>query len=180
MLNIILYMQNVIIVVLGITVIIIGVYVVMMFRKGKVNIVLPRTKFIAGEQIFGSIEIKVKQEIDCHQLKVFLIGWKLEPYRFSRNEHEKKLVEVFRNETILHESRHYFAGEIQYYEFKIDTPNIQSLGFQDTPLGLAVKEKEAGLLGRHEFMLWGVRAHLENKGVDVIGNQEISIDLGNK
>lgn len=162
---------------IGLVLAIVAGYYVVRFMRGSIKITMVRTSYNAGETITGSFELHTKKPIEGNKLTVSLIGTQVtKTYRDGKSRTRSH--EVYRNETVIEEAKHYPAEYRSTHEFEISTPNASAPNFASSPIFQGLATAMRMLSDRHTYLKWRVEARLDAKGVDLAASKKVTVNVG--
>lgn len=145
---------------------------------------MPKTVFDSREVVSGSFGLKTKKSISGNRLLASLVGYKI--VRERRNGEDKRTKrEIYRNDTLIEESKVYPSGYQSRYEFSIDAiqENKAENKFNKMINSELAKTAIATLSYFSEAIQdprveWHIEVRLDAAGIDLLSSQSISIQNG--
>jgi hypothetical protein len=162
---------------IGVVMAIVAGYYVIRFMRGSIKLTLVRTGYNAGETITGSFELHTKKPIEGNKLTVSLIGTQVTK-TYQGEKSRTRSHEVYRNETVIEEAKHYPAEHRSTHEFKISTPNSSAPNFASSPVFQGLATAMGMLSDRQSYLKWRVEARLDAKGVDLVASKKVTVNVG--
>jgi hypothetical protein len=153
--------------------------------RGKISLDLSTDTVNTGERLYGSLTIATKRPIRG-LLKVSLVG--KENKRRQHSSGGSQLVEVYRKDHILEETRDFPAGFSQTYRFELIAPTATEARREEAILK-EMAEVVTGAMGSvlklaastsHHFkrrIFWNVEVRLDADGIDLFTKWRIKVNL---
>jgi len=141
--------------------------------KGKIVIGLQKYNFAPGEIVSGTINLKLKKQVQAKGLKVGLLGM-LRNTQYSGGGRNTSYQKVFEFKQPLDGEKTYPVGE-KTYNFKIKIPkDILSSRYLQGAMGTAIKAVQI-LSGNISSIRWYITSNLEMPGFDISKKTQINI-----
>ncbi len=155
-------------------------------RKGSLTINLTKTAFLPGETCHGSIALILHKQNTGQKLSVALVGTE-ETSQMIDQENKTSRKEVYRDEQILDNERHYAASFSETYNLDLTIPAkapssfsvVESTEYQST------RESNGSMLFGHSSseqltnsrrrLVWHLETQLELDGIDLSDRVSISV-----
>jgi hypothetical protein len=183
-------MQTQIIIGLAIAIVaaIVGYYV-LRYLKGTLKLQINRDTASSGELLSGTVMLEVKKST-TGLLKVSLVGHERRRTQSSSNSGSStKMVEVYRDDLVLEESREFASGFSKTYPFELTAPSSSA-----ARSGAAILNELAGNTGSDVMdnvlkvaagfakqtasrIYWRVEASLDAEGVDLYTKEKVQVNL---
>jgi len=151
-------------------------YHVTRFLRGSITITLPRTAYMPGEVLSGSLELHAKKAIVGNRLTVSLVGLEVTRVR-ANGKTSTQTSEIYRDEVVLEDAASYPPGHRSQHFFTLAVPNPRAPELPDVPMAQALETavKLFGNCGSRQK--WRLEARLDAKGVDLVASRPLSIEL---
>jgi len=144
------------------------------FLKGKILINLNKFNFTPGENVEGTITLKMKKPVHARGVKVGLKAVRKSSTGYATNR-SSRWETVFEFEQPLDGEKDYVpSAEPQTYSFKLGIPNNPG---QQAPTGTVGNVLKAAqmLTGAQSSTKWTVKARLDISGIDISKKVQINV-----
>lgn len=160
---------------IGLIVTLVAGYFLMRYLKGSIKLKLPQTSFSGGDTVKAHFTLTAKQGIEGNKLLVCLTADEINKSRNNDGNDTSETDEIYRDEIILEDSKHYPKGFTQEYSFEIEIPNSSESSMDGSKLGQALNTVGALLNTNRRYLEWNIEVRLDAKGVDLSDSERIYI-----
>ena len=164
-------------------------YHLLRYMKGSLKLAISRSTANSGELLTGTVTLEIKKATSG-LLKVSLVGHERRRTRSSSGSgSSSKMVEVYRDDLVLEESREFSPGFSRDYPFELTAPSSSV-----ARSGASVLNELAGKTGSDVMdnvlkvaagfasqtasrIYWRIEARLDADGVDLYTKQKAQVNL---